>query len=105
MRRFDNAMLLLCFFFFIIDFDFFLRDDEIYIWNKISTLLNKDDFAGHAAAVSNMEQIQEDRDEKSTVHTVRNLVEKIVEGLIDSVDDTPIDRLYNDSACKYFIIS
>ena len=59
--------------------------------------------SGHAAAVPNMEQTQEDREEKCMVHTIRNFVEQIVEDSIDNVDDTPIDRLYKDSECKCFI--
>lgn len=54
---------------------------------------------GHAVA-TNMEQIQEDQEEKRTVHIIRNFVEKIIEGLIDNVDDTSIDRLYKNSECK-----
>jgi len=60
-------------------------------------------FSGHAAAVPNMEQIQDDQEEKHMINVVRNFVEKMVEDLIDNVDDTPIDRLYKDSECKCFI--
>ncbi|XP_032673877.1 uncharacterized protein LOC116845390 isoform X3 [Odontomachus brunneus] len=49
--------------------------------------------AGYAAA--NAEQIQENQEEVRTVHAVRNFVEKIVDGLVDNVDDTSIDRLYD----------
>lgn len=60
-------------------------------------------FPGYAAAISNVEQIQEDREERRMVHAVRNFVEKIVDGLVENVDDTPIDRLYEDSECKQTI--
>lgn len=59
---------------------------------------------GHAVA-TNMEQIQEDQEEKRTVHIIRNFVEKIIEGLIDNVDDTSIDRIYKNSDCKYTLYS
>lgn len=47
-----------------------------------------------------MEQFEEDQEEKRMVHVIRNFVEKIVEGLIENVDDTSIDRLYKNSECK-----
>lgn len=47
-----------------------------------------------------MEQIPKDREERRMVHAVRNFVEKIVDSLVENVDDTPIDRLYEDSECK-----
>ncbi|XP_011170045.2 uncharacterized protein LOC105203022 isoform X1 [Solenopsis invicta] len=59
--------------------------------------------AGHAGAISNVEQIQEDREERRMVHAVRNFVEKIVDGLVENVDDTPIDRLYEDSEYDKFL--
>ncbi|XP_071553613.1 uncharacterized protein [Temnothorax nylanderi] len=59
--------------------------------------------AGHATAISNVEQIQEDREERRMVHAVRNFVEKIVDGLVENVDDTPIDRLYGDSEYDRFL--
>ncbi|KAL6256395.1 hypothetical protein P5V15_012508 [Pogonomyrmex californicus] len=57
--------------------------------------------AGHAAA--NVEQNLEDREERRMVHAVRNFVEKIVDGLVENVDDTPIDRLYEDSEYDKFL--
>ncbi|XP_024881418.1 uncharacterized protein LOC112460793 isoform X4 [Temnothorax curvispinosus] len=59
--------------------------------------------AGHATTISNVEQIQEDREERRMVHAVRNFVEKIVDGLVENVDDTPIDRLYGDSEYDSFL--
>ncbi|XP_036138687.1 uncharacterized protein LOC105834785 isoform X2 [Monomorium pharaonis] len=59
--------------------------------------------AGHAAAISNVEQAQEDRKERRMVHAVRNFVEKIVDGLVENVDTTPIDRLYEDSEYDRFL--
>ncbi|XP_043255353.1 uncharacterized protein LOC122399061 isoform X5 [Colletes gigas] len=40
------------------------------------------------------------KEEANAMETVRDFVEKIVEGLIGNVDDTPIDRLYDHSAYK-----
>lgn len=45
-------------------------------------------------------EIQEEQEEKRMVHIIRNFIEKIIEGLIDNVDDTSIDRLYENSECK-----
>jgi len=50
-----------------------------------------------------VEQIQEDREERRMVHAIRNFVEKIVGGLVENVDDTPIDRLYEHPECKRVI--
>ncbi|KMR04908.1 dentin sialophospho [Lasius niger] len=58
--------------------------------------------AGHAVA-TNMEQFEEDQEEKRMVHVIRNFVEKIVEGLIENVDDTSIDRLYKNSEYDKFL--
>ncbi|XP_029170397.1 uncharacterized protein LOC114940079 isoform X4 [Nylanderia fulva] len=55
--------------------------------------------AGHAVA-TNMEQIQEDQEEK---HVIRNFVEKIVEDLVENVNDTSIDRLYKNSEYDKFL--
>lgn len=54
-----------------------------------------------------MEQIQKEQEEKRMMHMIRNFIEKIIEGLIDNVDDTSIDRLYENSECKYtlYIVS
>ncbi|XP_076283071.1 uncharacterized protein LOC143210260 isoform X4 [Lasioglossum baleicum] len=38
------------------------------------------------------------KEEANTMETVRDFIEKIVEGLIGKVDDTPIDRLYDHPA-------
>lgn len=59
-------------------------------------------FSEHAAAISNVE-IQEDREERRMVHAVRNFVEKIVDSLVENVDDTSIDRIYWDSECKWLL--
>ncbi|XP_011697120.1 PREDICTED: uncharacterized protein LOC105455471 isoform X2 [Wasmannia auropunctata] len=56
--------------------------------------------AGNAAAISNVEQIQGDR---RMVRTIRNFVEKIVDGLVESVDDTPADQLYDDPEYNKFL--
>lgn len=58
-------------------------------------------FPGHADAIAYTEQVQENREEIHTVRAVRNFVEKIVEGLVDNVDDTSIDRPYDNPDCKY----
>ncbi|EZA55467.1 hypothetical protein X777_04748 [Ooceraea biroi] len=57
--------------------------------------------AGHIAAISNIEQHQETQKEKRIIYAIQNFVEKIVESLVDGVDDTPIDQLYRNSACKF----
>lgn len=54
--------------------------------------------SGHAAAISDVGQ--EDREKRRMVHAVRNFVEKIIDGLVENVDDTSIDRLYQDLECK-----
>lgn len=43
---------------------------------------------------------QEDREKRPMVRAIRNFVEKIVDGLVENVDDTSIDRIYEDSECK-----
>ncbi|XP_029676107.1 uncharacterized protein LOC115243345 isoform X4 [Formica exsecta] len=57
--------------------------------------------AGHGVA-TNME-IQEEQEEKRMVHIIRHFIEKIIEGLIDNVDDTSIDRLYENSEYDKFL--
>ncbi|XP_067210289.1 uncharacterized protein [Linepithema humile] len=86
-------------------FDIFgnAANEEEEVHSVFGTAKSRVYVAGHAVAVPNMEQIQEDREEKYMVHAVQNFVEKIVEGLIDSVDDTPIDRLYNDAKYDKFL--
>ncbi|XP_011052338.1 PREDICTED: uncharacterized protein LOC105144839 isoform X3 [Acromyrmex echinatior] len=59
--------------------------------------------AGNAAAISNVEQIQEDREERRMVYAIQNFVEKIVDGLVENIDDTPIDRLYEDLEYDRFL--
>ncbi|KAL6445296.1 hypothetical protein ACFW04_002264 [Cataglyphis niger] len=58
--------------------------------------------AGHGVA-SNMEQIQKEQEEKRMMHMIRNFIEKIIEDLIDNVDDTSIDRLYENSEYDQFL--
>ena len=43
------------------------------------------------------------RDEKTrnSMERVRDMIEKVVEEIVGNVHDTPIDRLYNHSACKF----
>ncbi|XP_011134914.1 uncharacterized protein LOC105180520 isoform X2 [Harpegnathos saltator] len=59
--------------------------------------------AGHAAALANAEQIQEDREDTRTAHAVRNFVEKIVESLVSGVDDTTIGRLCDNPEYDAFL--
>ncbi|RLU18429.1 hypothetical protein DMN91_008786 [Ooceraea biroi] len=59
--------------------------------------------AGHIAAISNIEQHQETQKEKRIIYAIQNFVEKIVESLVDGVDDTPIDQLYRNSAYDRFL--
>ncbi|XP_012060715.1 PREDICTED: uncharacterized protein LOC105623955 [Atta cephalotes] len=59
--------------------------------------------AGNAAAISNVEQIQEDREERRMVYAIQNFVEKIIDGLVENIDDTPIDRLYEDLEYDRFL--
>lgn len=58
-------------------------------------------FAGveNAAASSGL-AVARPKEEANTMETVRDFVEKIVEGLIGKVGDAPIDRLYDHPACK-----
>ncbi|XP_076638369.1 uncharacterized protein LOC143350269 isoform X4 [Colletes latitarsis] len=51
----------------------------------------------NAAACSSLASASA-KEEANAMETVRDFVEKIVEGLIGNVDDTPIDRLYDHSA-------
>lgn len=39
---------------------------------------------------------------KDTVYAIQTFVEKIVEDLVDNVDDTSIDELYRNSDCRYY---
>ncbi|KYQ47927.1 hypothetical protein ALC60_12885 [Trachymyrmex zeteki] len=59
--------------------------------------------AGNAAAISNVEQIREDREDRRMVYAIQNFVEKIVDGLVENIDDTPIDRLYEDLEYDRFL--
>lgn len=52
------------------------------------------------AATSSGSCLAREEEEANTMETVRDFVEKIVEGLVGSVEDTPIDRLYDHPACK-----
>ncbi|XP_034177415.2 uncharacterized protein LOC117602933 isoform X3 [Osmia lignaria lignaria] len=52
------------------------------------------------AATSSGSCLAREEEEANTMETVRDFVEKIIEGLIGSVEDTPIDRLYDHPACK-----
>nr|XP_012153992.1 PREDICTED: uncharacterized protein LOC100881454 isoform X5 [Megachile rotundata] len=47
------------------------------------------------AATSSGSCLPGEKEEANTMETIRDLVEKIVEGLIGSVEDIPIDRLYD----------
>ncbi|KAL0125290.1 hypothetical protein PUN28_004430 [Cardiocondyla obscurior] len=59
--------------------------------------------AEYAAANSDTVQTQENREERCMAHAVQNFVEKIVDGLVESVNDTPIDKLYEDSEYDRFL--
>ncbi|XP_011872206.1 PREDICTED: uncharacterized protein LOC105564451 isoform X2 [Vollenhovia emeryi] len=59
--------------------------------------------ADHAAAIPNVEQIPENWEARCMVHAVRKFVEKIVDGLVENVDDVPIDRIYGDSEYGRFL--
>lgn len=39
-------------------------------------------------------------EEVNSMENIREIIEKIVEGLVGNVDDTPIDRLYAHPSCK-----
>lgn len=53
----------------------------------------------NAAASSGVASAGE-KEEANTMETIRDFVEKLVEGLIGNVDDAPINRLYDHPACK-----
>ncbi|XP_072755208.1 uncharacterized protein [Anoplolepis gracilipes] len=59
--------------------------------------------AENAVATNVQEQTQENQEEKRTVHVIQNFVEQVVEGLIDNVNDTSIDRLYKNSEYDKFL--
>lgn len=40
-------------------------------------------------------------EEVDTMENIRGIIEKIVEGIVGNVDDTPIDRLYEHPSCKF----
>nr|XP_031831344.1 uncharacterized protein LOC116426488 isoform X4 [Nomia melanderi] len=52
------------------------------------------------AAASSGLAVARPKEEANAMETVRDFVEKIVEGLIGKVDDAPIDRLYDHPAYK-----
>ncbi|KAK2576377.1 hypothetical protein KPH14_005724 [Odynerus spinipes] len=49
----------------------------------------------NAATGSGLDLAAGGQEDSNTMETVRDFIEKIVEGLIGNVDDTPIDRIYN----------
>ncbi|KYN33692.1 hypothetical protein ALC56_11949 [Trachymyrmex septentrionalis] len=59
--------------------------------------------AENAAAISNVEQIQEDWEERRMVYAIQNFVEKIVDGFVENINDTPIDRLYENLEYDRFL--
>ncbi|CAL7949946.1 unnamed protein product [Xylocopa violacea] len=50
------------------------------------------------ATTSSGQSLAAEREEANTMETIRDFVEKIVEGLIGNMDDTPINRLYDHPA-------
>ncbi|CAK9822507.1 hypothetical protein ANTRET_LOCUS1032 [Anthophora retusa] len=55
------------------------------------------------AATSSGYGLAAEKEEANAMETVRDFVEKIVEGLIGNVDDTPINRLYDHPAYDKFL--
>ena len=54
----------------------------------------------HAAINHDLDLAAGGQQEENSVETVREIVEKIVEGLVGNVDNSPVDRIYNHPACK-----
>ncbi|XP_033229211.1 uncharacterized protein LOC117180809 isoform X3 [Belonocnema kinseyi] len=54
----------------------------------------------HAAISHNLDLAAGGEQEGNSVETVRDIVEKIVEGLVGNVDNSPVDRIYNHPAYK-----
>ncbi|XP_076762748.1 uncharacterized protein LOC143430385 isoform X3 [Xylocopa sonorina] len=50
------------------------------------------------ATTSSGQSLAAEREEANTMETIRDFVERIVEGLIGNMDDTPINRLYDHPA-------
>ncbi|KAG7203312.1 hypothetical protein KM043_010401 [Ampulex compressa] len=71
--------------------------DEEELHRFFSTAKSRVYVAGveNAAAGTSADLAAENRKEAYAMETVRDLIEKIVEGLVGNVDDTPIDRLYD----------
>ncbi|KAK2576376.1 hypothetical protein KPH14_005724 [Odynerus spinipes] len=70
-------------------------DEELHRY--FSTAKSRVYVAGveNAATGSGLDLAAGGQEDSNTMETVRDFIEKIVEGLIGNVDDTPIDRIYN----------
>jgi hypothetical protein len=62
-------------------------------------------FLGHTIEILNGERHQKIREKEHMIYAIQNFIQKIVEDLVDSVDNTSIDRIYRNSECKYMIIN
>ncbi|KAH0948095.1 hypothetical protein HN011_006771, partial [Eciton burchellii] len=53
--------------------------------------------AGHTIEILNGERHQKIREKEHMIYAIQNFIQKIVEDLVDSVDNTSIDRIYRNS--------
>ena len=55
----------------------------------------------HEAINHNLDLAAGVQEKENSMETVRDIVEKIVEGLVGNVDNTPVNRIYDHPACKF----